>query len=151
MLFAIINTDPGLWLFGSTRAGQRLLLSLVGIDQGLLARISRDLARLSVVKHLVQPLPMSWRRAGYRADMDQQLRIREYPLERIEVPTLVVHGTADRVVPPSHAQFVAGRVRGAECIMVEGGGHLCAATHREEVLPRVVNFLEVPAPAVTVG
>jgi len=68
-------------------------------------------------------------------------RSTEYPLERVAAPTLVVHGTADRVVPFAHAQALAARIRGAELLAVEGGEHVAIFTHREEVRTRVARFL----------
>jgi pimeloyl-ACP methyl ester carboxylesterase len=64
-----------------------------------------------------------------------------YPLERITAPTLVVHGTADTVVPPEHARLAAGTIPGARLHMIEGGGHLCVVTHKEEAVPVVAEFL----------
>ncbi len=53
-----------------------------------------------------------------------------------------MHGTDDRVVPFAHAQFVAGRVAGAQLVPVEGGGHFCAVIYKEQVLPRLIEFLQ---------
>ena len=40
------------------------------------------------------------------------------------VPTLLVHGTADRVVPASHARWLAEHIDGAELLEVEGASHI---------------------------
>jgi pimeloyl-ACP methyl ester carboxylesterase len=42
----------------------------------------------------------------------------------ISVPTLLVHGTADRVVPASHARWLAQAIDGAEFLEVEGASHI---------------------------
>ena len=65
----------------------------------------------------------------------------DYPLERITTPVLVVHGTADRVVPYEHAQVLATRIRGAELLTIERGEHVAIFTHRETVRARVTRFL----------
>ena len=44
-------------------------------------------------------------------------------LRRITAPTVVVHGTADRVVSPSGGRATARAVPGARLIMIEGMGH----------------------------
>jgi pimeloyl-ACP methyl ester carboxylesterase len=67
-----------------------------------------------------------------------------WPLERIAVPTLAVHGTADQVVRFDHAQGVATRVPGAELMAIEGGEHVCLFTHREAIRKRVRSFLALP-------
>ncbi len=42
----------------------------------------------------------------------------------IAVPVLVVHGDADRVVPPAHGRWLARRIPGAELWMRAGDGHI---------------------------
>ncbi len=70
----------------------------------------------------------------------------DYPLEQIAVPALVVHGTADKLVPfEQHGQVLASRIPGAELLAVEGGEHVTIFTHRDIVRPRVVQFLRATA------
>jgi len=45
-------------------------------------------------------------------------------LGRIEAPTLVVHGTADEMVPVENAEMIAGLIPGAHLVLLEGDGHL---------------------------
>jgi pimeloyl-ACP methyl ester carboxylesterase len=69
-------------------------------------------------------------------------RAREYPLERIAVPVLVVHGTADPHVPfARHGKVLAERIPGAELVALEGGAHAAIFTDRDEARARVVRFL----------
>jgi pimeloyl-ACP methyl ester carboxylesterase len=140
----LLNTDPGLWLFGPL--AEKELLALSTIDDALLERISEDPEKLHVVMSILHPLPASSRRAGFNADMKLFSQAPRYPIENVRIPTLVVHGTADMVVPREHGEFVANGVPGAELLLIEGGGHLCAATHKEQVLPRVIDFLSEHAP-----
>jgi pimeloyl-ACP methyl ester carboxylesterase len=44
-------------------------------------------------------------------------------LRRIDVPTTVVHGTADRLVSPSGGRATARAIRGAKLVMIPGMGH----------------------------
>ncbi len=44
-------------------------------------------------------------------------------LRRIAAPTLVIHGSADRLVNPSGGRATARAIRGAELMVVEGMGH----------------------------
>lgn len=50
---------------------------------------------------------------------------RGVPPGEIGVPTWVVHGTADRVVPVENASAVARRIPQARTTLVPGAGHLC--------------------------
>jgi pimeloyl-ACP methyl ester carboxylesterase len=64
-----------------------------------------------------------------------------YPLERIAVPTLVVHGTADQAAPYAQAKALAAAVPGAELLTIEGGEHVSIFTHRAEIRARICAFL----------
>ncbi len=63
-------------------------------------------------------------------------------LKRIDVPTLVVHGDADRIVPFA----VSGKrtsefVKGSRLAVVEGGPHGITWTHAEKVNRELLDFL----------
>ena len=67
-------------------------------------------------------------------------------LAKIDMPTLVIHGEADRIVPIAAAgQRTAKLVKGAELVVVNGGPHNIAWTHAEEVNNALVKFLAKPA------
>jgi pimeloyl-ACP methyl ester carboxylesterase len=90
---------------------------------------------------------MARRMAGTLNDVDIT-RTRDYPLEEIRVPTLVVHGTDDRIVPfRRHGEALATRIRGAELALAEGGDHVSIFTHHGLLKPQVVRFLQAHAPA----
>jgi non-heme chloroperoxidase len=64
-------------------------------------------------------------------------------LGRIDVPTLVMHGDADRILPigPSGAATAKG-IKGAKWVVVKGGPHCITWTHPEVVNPELVDFLK---------
>ena len=69
-------------------------------------------------------------------------------LARIDVPTLVIHGDSDRIVPLSASgQRTAQLVKGAQLHVVKGGPHAVNWTHADEVTPALVEFLEPRAAA----
>ena len=45
------------------------------------------------------------------------------PLSSIEVPTLVIHGTADPMFPIEHGEALAGEISSAGLLALEGAGH----------------------------
>jgi pimeloyl-ACP methyl ester carboxylesterase len=45
------------------------------------------------------------------------------PLSSIEVPTLVIHGTADPMFPLEHDQALVDELPGAKLLVLEGAGH----------------------------
>ena len=70
-------------------------------------------------------------------------------LPKIDVPTLVVHGTEDRILP---FEVTAARLRGliadVTVVPVEGGPHNIAWTHAEEVNEALLGFLAGPTAAL---
>jgi non-heme chloroperoxidase len=64
-------------------------------------------------------------------------------LARIDVPTLVMHGDADRIVPiTASGNRTAKLVKGARLVTVKDGPHCIPWTHPEIVNPELVNFLK---------
>jgi len=63
-------------------------------------------------------------------------------LPRIQVPTLVMHGEADRIVPIAASGIrTAKLIKGARLVVVEGGPHAINWTHADEVNRELVDFL----------
>jgi non-heme chloroperoxidase len=63
-------------------------------------------------------------------------------LPKIDVPTLVVHGTEDRILPFSAtAERLPGLIENLRLITVAGGPHNIAWTHPEEVNAALLEFL----------
>ena len=63
-------------------------------------------------------------------------------MAKIDVPTLVIHGDADRIVPFSAAgQRTAKLIKGAELMVIKDGPHNVAWTHAEEVNAALLKFL----------
>jgi non-heme chloroperoxidase len=61
---------------------------------------------------------------------------------RIKVPTLVMHGDADRILPIAAAgQRTAKLIQGARLVVVEGGPHCITWTHSEIVNRELLAFL----------
>jgi pimeloyl-ACP methyl ester carboxylesterase len=87
------------------------------------------------------------RRKGFALDYSLFPNLPRYPVERISVPTLAVHGTDDSTVPFSHSRFLADNVPGARLLAIEGGRHLSIVTHKEIALTGVYRFLLEHAPA----
>ena len=63
-------------------------------------------------------------------------------LARIDVPTLVMHGEADRILPIAATGARSARlIKGAQYIMVPGAPHGMMWTHADRVSAELVNFL----------
>jgi poly(3-hydroxyoctanoate) depolymerase len=67
-------------------------------------------------------------------------------LGSISVPTLVVCGSRDRVVPPSNSRVLAGRIPGASLVMLPGTGHDLQREDSSRALAHIVKgFLAAPS------
>ena len=65
-------------------------------------------------------------------------------LSRIDVPTLVIHGDADRIVPISASgEKTAKLVKGARLVVVKDGPHCISWTHADEVNSALLDFLKI--------
>jgi non-heme chloroperoxidase len=63
-------------------------------------------------------------------------------LPKIDVPTLVIHGTADRILPyEATAKRLPGLVKDLRLVPVEGGPHNIGWTHPDEVNTALLEFL----------
>jgi pimeloyl-ACP methyl ester carboxylesterase len=62
-------------------------------------------------------------------------------LPLIAAPTLVLHGTEDRLVAPANARVLAGRIRDAELVLLEGAGHLYHSEQADAADAAVLDFV----------
>jgi len=67
-------------------------------------------------------------------------------LTRIDIPTLVIHGDADRIVPlVASGERTAKLIEGARLVVIKDGPHAVNWTHAEEVTAELVSFLGTDA------
>jgi pimeloyl-ACP methyl ester carboxylesterase len=62
-------------------------------------------------------------------------------LPSIAVPTLVVHGEADLLVPTENGRRLAARIPGAELVLAPGAGHMLQSDAGDVVREAVLGFL----------
>lgn len=68
-------------------------------------------------------------------------------LPQINVPTLVVHGKADPLVPFPNGEKLASRIPGAELVAIDGVGHFVPLEAAAETFTAVARFFPVETPA----
>ena len=61
-------------------------------------------------------------------------------LGKLEVPTLVVHGTEDPLFPLGHGEALAREIPGAELLTLEGAGHELARRDWDVVVPAILRL-----------
>lgn len=62
-------------------------------------------------------------------------------LRSLQVPTLVIHGSHDVLVPTGNAPLLAQRIPGAELVIVEGAGHHFYSEQPEASAKAILGFL----------
>ena len=68
-------------------------------------------------------------------------------IKRIDIPTLIMHGTADRILPlEGQGRRLHAALPDARYVEIEGGPHIMCVTHAAEVNREVLAFLRQTAP-----
>jgi pimeloyl-ACP methyl ester carboxylesterase len=113
-------------------------------DPDILEHTLRDTDVMTLYKELAVGgfYRMAERIEGTKNDI-KITQTRSYPLKDIAVPTLVVHGTKDPLVPfEEHGKQLATEIPGAQLIAIDGGEHVTVFTHRRKVQTKVSEFLQ---------
>ena len=67
-------------------------------------------------------------------------------LSEVKVPTLVLHGAIDPLIPPACGEDIARRVPGAKLELLDDWGHDMPKAMVEPLLERIVPFLKANEP-----
>lgn len=62
-------------------------------------------------------------------------------LDKLNVPTLIVTGTADQLTPPKYAHFLAEHIPQANLTLIDGAGHMVMLERPAETVEAVQGFL----------
>lgn len=103
--------------------------------------IERDPQTRAIMRAFTLANPASDRFPGFELDIAQMQHFAP-PLEAIAVPTFIIHGTLDILVPLDHARGAAGRIPGARLLVIPGGQHDCPIRYPSVVGPALRAFLD---------
>ena len=79
---------------------------------------------------------------GYMAQLQGILLWESYSrIDQITVPTLVIHGKSDALVPAGNGELIAGRIPGAKLVLLEHASHLFLTDQPEASHKEIVEFL----------
>jgi pimeloyl-ACP methyl ester carboxylesterase len=134
----IYKTDFGFYLM--SRLFRKKLLSQFGMTKQVLAIMTEE-QRLLVDALLDTMLPATSRILGIEYDSWQGVSPQQWPLEKINVPTLVIHARDDTLIPFSHGENSASRIPQARLIAFPTGGHLIFIFEREKVAQHISRFV----------
>jgi pimeloyl-ACP methyl ester carboxylesterase len=68
-------------------------------------------------------------------------RIANAGFQRLALPTLVIWGERDRLIPPEHGAHIAQNILGATHVVISGAGHMPFYEKPREFLDHVLTFL----------
>ena len=71
-------------------------------------------------------------------------------LPQIHAPTLVIHGEADRLVPPANARLIASQIPGAKLVLLPHASHIFTTDQPEAAHRAILEFLESCSRTATV-
>ena len=135
------------------------------------AKANRDAAAANVIKNGVTDLvegmlpklfsPTTWKNdpelVSFVRDMLMKtsvegavgalLAMKERPdstatLAEIRVPTLIIHGADDQIIPLAEAQAMHKAIKGSKLVVIEDAGHLPNLEQPDEFNDAVIDFLE---------
>ena len=90
--------------------------------------------------------------AGYLAQLQAILAWESFSrLPHITAPTLVIHGQADRLVPPGNGELIAARIPGAQLVLLERASHLFSTDQPEAARRAVLEFMALQPAGTNAG
>ena len=128
-----ISDDRFKWLTG-------LIGDLFNLDENLGQRISDETVR-ATWSAAADASPIATRACppGWLEDFSRDIT-------RIDVPTLILHGTADRILPiEGQGRRLHAALPDAKYVEIEGGPHVMCVTHAPEVNRELLSFLRETA------
>lgn len=150
----LLFNDFGMWLWDrfSKSSPKSTVRQLIAMESSLtpkqavelLDHIMEDPKKVEYAIDMIESTcPISLRKEGLHNDIEQCASLSFLPLQTLQCPTLVMHGTADADVPIQHAEFVAAVVPKVEFCRVEGGFHLLKLSDQAERLQGIkLDFLK---------
>lgn len=129
-----LGRSPGVRWFSLTGAErERSLIRFLYADGTCPARIEEDIAIRAVNQ---PPLRCVLRQLSGILVWSSYRR-----LPSLNVPTLVVHGNQDHVLPPANGRMVAKRIPNAEFVLIRDAGHMITTDQPEASLGALRRFL----------
>lgn len=88
-------------------------------------------------------LPLACTLTGYMAQVQGTLPWSRYDdLPAITLPTMVLHGEQDALVPPDNGRTIAGRIPGAELVTIPDANHVLWTDQPEQVTAALLAWLD---------
>jgi pimeloyl-ACP methyl ester carboxylesterase len=129
------GADFGYW--AASRLARGSVVRFLGVPPEV-DRNATPQERANITRVMNSVEPLSQRLGGLR--VDSAIALQAWPLERIQLPTLVVTSRDDLFNTLPAAEFTANHIPGAKLVVFDSGGHLFVG-RREEVQSVIRTFL----------
>lgn len=128
-----ILADRAAWLTG-------MMTNFLNLEDNLGAKVSEDTVRQLWNAGIEASARATWAcPRGWLEEFGQDV-------SGIDVPTLIMHGTADRILPiDGQARRLHAALPESQLVEIEGAPHLGGVTHAREVNEALLAFLGQPA------
>jgi pimeloyl-ACP methyl ester carboxylesterase len=113
----------------------------MGLNEEERAALRLHPARESLVDFYQTAFPIALNYDGIRNDIRQMANSPDYPLEKVQVPTLIIHGDDDAHLPFPLAESNNRRILNSTMVRIPRGGHYACILHAEEIKSALGRFL----------
>jgi len=134
----IFSSDFLFWFV--SRAFKKTLIKKFGVDPTVLKSITQDEKKwMEEALHLFYPA--NKRYSGILNDQKATISDKQYDLDKITLPTLILHALDDRLVGCDFAKYAHEHISNSRLITFPSGGHVLLG-HHEEYRKVVAGFLK---------
>ncbi len=125
---ALFRSDFIYW--AASHTVKNYLIKKFGVDPAILKTLPPEEKQwIEEVLHLFHPA--SKRYAGIRNDQKATISESQYDLDKIHMPTLILHALDDGLVDVDYANYAHARIGGSELVTFPSGGHFLIGIHQE--------------------
>ncbi|TFG27150.1 alpha/beta fold hydrolase [Candidatus Thorarchaeota archaeon] len=102
--------------------------------------LEKNMLLLNQIQEWVEQYPQPLYARGNQAAASVAFDVEE-EVKKISVPTLILHGDSDLIVPPQNAELLADKIPGSKLVFIKGGPHLSFIEHYGMFNSEVLSFL----------
>lgn len=135
--YGLFKSDFAFWFISKYFEPQ--LLSFLGMTPEVQAKLTPEDKSWVSDTFIPSLNPISPRQPGMVNDRINSVSI-NYPLDQIDMPTLVIDAQDDTLVNPSHSLYAAENIPNAKHIEFDSGGHVLLG-HHQDTKSAVMDFL----------
>lgn len=139
---------------GNKMLSARMLIPFFSAGVALFKKIPFSVRRGTHIDYSLYPNSSDWNIPRTVADMrNTTLRVYLYTtkhwynfdvedfLEKIHIPTLIVHGKKDTIFPVKYGVFMASKIPNAKIVLLENADHIIALNNVKEILKEIRKFV----------